>query len=108
MGISVRRLGYDVVLKAFPSYSPLLALIRDAHEKVAKSRSHRKDCDAIYRTVEGIEFNKIVALFREFLSSQPIMRGFAKSERRWKVFGVIGTIVDIAATTILGVWDLLK
>jgi hypothetical protein len=107
MIISVNRLGYSAVLVAFPQYSELLGLIRDAQEKVATSRSHRKDRDVIYKSVEGIEFKKIVRLARDFRSSQPIMAALAKSDRIWKTLGVVGTIFGIVATIVFGVWALL-
>jgi hypothetical protein len=64
-GFAVKRLGYDPVLRAFPRYSELLGLLRDAQEKVAESRSHRNNRDAIYKAVEGVEFKRIVALARD-------------------------------------------
>lgn len=99
MDTIAKTLGYNPVLLAFPKYRELLKLVQDAQQAIVNSRQRRHDREAIYSAVEGPPLDEIVALYREFKVSEPIMKAMAGTGRRrefigWGI-GVVGVILGI-------------
>jgi len=96
---AVSKLGYDVILKAFPNFTQLFLKLDAINKNIAKSRKNRNDREAIYATVSNSNLPDLVKLYNEFRASEPIMVGLAKNERRNKaisyLLGATGVIVAI-------------
>lgn len=99
MDLVAKKLGYHAVLQGFPAYRDLLLLIQSAQSQIVDSRAKRDDRDAIYSSVENAQLDQIVGLFREFKSSEALIRGLARQARRnslvgWSI-GIAGIVVGV-------------
>ncbi|MBF0333153.1 MAG: hypothetical protein HQL40_05815 [Alphaproteobacteria bacterium] len=101
LDITTDKLGYDPVLKAFPDYPHLLERLQKVREKIVQSRRNRFDRNAIYATIESVDFPKLVDRYNEFQRAEPIMRGLAKRQRRafavMLAAGIVAIVVAILA-----------
>jgi len=71
--IMVEKLGYESILPAFPAFPSLYQNLTDIREKICKSRSDRDNRDAIYSTIETIDFRGLVASFNQMRGCEAIM-----------------------------------
>jgi len=86
LDIAQQKLGARAVLVAFPQFTTLVAELGDIRDKIALSREAREDRNAIYEVLQNDNLAGIAQKYREFRASETLMVGYAKSERREKLF----------------------
>ena len=109
IGVEVKiiasKIGYDVILQCHPGFPKLVADLNSVREKIAISRKDRFDREAIYSTIEGDDFHKIVESYKGLMASEEMMKSMAR-KRRWErvinygigVIGLIAMIVSIVVS----------
>jgi len=102
-------LGLEVIIKVFPEFPDLRAAIFTTQQKIAKSREHRGNRDAIYDALENEDFDRITKLYRDFLSKQSVIEELAGErsaaqarDRRLAVIGIVVGVVGVAAGFLFG------
>lgn len=100
------KLGYSALTVGFPDFGQLYEELGKAQEVIASSRGVRGDRDKLYVAIESVNMPPLVALYRKFKSSEPVMRGLAREERFWKVITIgSATIISLAALGV-AIWQL--
>ncbi|MTD95085.1 hypothetical protein GIW81_12155 [Hyphomicrobium sp. xq] len=100
------KLGYSALTVGFPEFSALYDELGKAQEVVASSRGMRSDRDKLYVAIESVNMPPLVALYRKFKSSEPVMRGLAREERITKLITIgSATLIGLAAL-IVAIWQL--
>jgi len=102
LDIMVKKIGYEVILPVFPKFPNLICDLNEIREKIVASRRDRDDREKIYSVLEVVNFPALVAVHKELLGSEPIMKKMA-TRRRWldlsgiagTIFGIIGVILAI-------------
>jgi hypothetical protein len=110
ISVLTRKVGFDPVIRAFPEFHNLNAMVIDSQKMIAASRQDRENRELIYASVEGVPFQKIVDLYRSFQANEHVIRSIAKSERRKKFWGAVGVGLSllIAGLSLWASWDDLK
>lgn len=80
-----KRLGYDAVTRAFPGFSDLYASFALARSKIAASRGDRENRDAIYKSIEDVDFPGIADRYAALLTCKPIALSFAACNRAQRI-----------------------
>jgi hypothetical protein len=73
------------VTRAFPGFSELYADFALARSKIAASRGDRENRDAIYKSIEHIDFPGIADRYAALLTCKPIALSFAARNRAQRV-----------------------
>jgi hypothetical protein len=98
------RLGHEAILAAFEGFPRLSRNLVAVREKIANSRKNREDREKIYEAIEGSDFKNIVDQYRQFNSSERMMRIFARKDRHRRFFGYAiglgGLIVGIIGVVV--------
>lgn len=63
----------SVISKIFGNFSELYQTLLATREKIATSREHRDQRDAIYDTIENTDLNRMVELYDEFRTCEPLI-----------------------------------
>ena len=100
------KIGLDVVLQVFPSYSELVAVVNITRKKIANSRKCRENREEIYKDIVESDLKDMVRIYDNFRKCEPIMKEMAKSRRKkefWNnLFGMVGVLgFIISVITIL-------
>ena len=101
-----KRLGYDAVTRAYPGFSALYADFAIARSKIAASRGDRENRDAIYKSIEQVDFPGIADRYAALLTCKPIALSFAAKTRAqrigfWVMFAVAVSSLAFAAANFL-------
>ena len=102
LDIMQEKLGYAVILKAYPKFSALFIALNGVRDKIAVSREDRKNREAIYATIEVVDFPNLVRMFRDLQTAEKLMVKLARAERRKStasiLIGVLFLIIGLAFT----------
>jgi hypothetical protein len=101
------KLGYRAFVDAFPDFAVLYDELGKAQEIIASSRGMRSDRDKLYTAIESVNLPPLVALYRKFKSSEPVMRGLAQEERRLRAITIGSAVVLGVAALIVAIWQLV-
>ena len=100
------RLGAGNILKHFPDYGEILALLDDIGKKISESRENRKQRDEIYSDLMEGDMKKIFAVYRSFHRSLPLIEDNIKKDdqKNWRLWALgIGGIIIGVVGIILGI-----
>lgn len=104
MDAAVSRLSMTSLLTAFPDYPRLKALLRKVEDQVVESRANRENRDAIYDSLQQVEFETLLTLFRDFVANEDTMKAIAREERWEKmkssIFGWGGLFLGAIAIVV--------
>jgi hypothetical protein len=82
LDLSVQHLGADVVLTHFSQLPSLIFDLGEVRDKIAVSREKRDERDQIYSAIENDHLGALVTRYRQFKSSEPLLRESARIQRR--------------------------
>ena len=101
----------SVISNIFSNFSELYQTLLATREKIAESREHRDQRDAIYETIENTDLNRMIKLYDEFRTCEPLIAEEAKriadETRRSKHKSRISLVVG-AAGLLIGIIGLLR
>lgn len=93
LGIMVKKLGYDSILKMYPDFGQLHRDLNKIRKQIAASRNNTLARGAVYEELEQDSFPKIVEDFHSLQSCEDAIKGLARKERLGKaIVIVVGTI----------------
>lgn len=95
LDVAREKLGAGSVLQAFPDFSSLVGSLYEVRDKIVESRENRENRNAIYESIQNGNLTQIVKKYKEFQASEPIMKQYAQSERRNKIFFVRTTVASV-------------
>lgn len=99
MEIATRRLGPGNMLAHFPEIKEIHLNLKAIREAIASSRQNREDRDAIYHTLQSGNMPRVVELYQQFKSSEPLMKKAAcRAKSREYIsyaIGIAGLIIAI-------------
>lgn len=98
--IMVEKLGYDVILRAYPEFPVLYRDLTKIRAKIRASRGKRDNRESIYSVIEAADFPALVELFNMMRIHEPVMISLAKKARRTYLYGQWGLIVGIIAVIV--------
>lgn len=105
MSVATTTLGYGPVLSAFPDFGKLTEELTKAQELVAESRGVRTERDKLYTAIESVNLVSLIEQYRRFKACDGIMRGLAKEQRRWPLFGLIVGVFGILVAIAIAYFD---
>lgn len=85
LDIMVRKLKFEAILPAYPEFPQLWRDLQSIRDRIAQSREHREDREAIYSVIEATDFKVLVATFNAMRGTEQIMRQMA-TRNRWRDF----------------------
>jgi flagellar hook-basal body complex protein FliE len=95
LDIMMRRLGYEVILPVHPSFPVLFRELRLVRTKIVASRKNRLNREAIYSTIESVDFPALVEKYNLLMEDEKIMKEMARKRRRSELIGTCGFIVGV-------------
>lgn len=102
--LMLRKLGYDVVLRVYPSFAALVQELTDLRDKIVASRGNREKRTVIYELIKSTDLPGLVKKYRQLMASEPIMKKIAVRERRFMVLnygiGIAGLLMGAAAVIV--------
>ena len=100
----LNKLGYDVVLAAYPDFRRLFVDLQTIRDRIVESRRDRENREAIYSAIEDANFPSLVIKFNDMKLSESIMTRMARRNRirdliGWAglIFGIIGVLIALLA-----------
>ncbi len=100
LSIMAEKLGYDAILPAYPQFPALYVDLNRVRDKITTSRRARDNRDAIYASIEIVDFPALVDSFTRMSTCEPMILALAKKGRRNHFFGKYGLIVGIIGVII--------
>ncbi|MBF0166360.1 MAG: hypothetical protein HQL45_01915 [Alphaproteobacteria bacterium] len=104
LDIAATKIGYEVILKAYPSFSLLFGQLNLVRSRIAVSRGDRENRERVYASIEAVDFPALAKEYDNFKAAEPIMKGLAKTERKRRVLNYVIGIAGLLAT----IFSLLK
>jgi hypothetical protein len=89
------KLKYGPILQAYPDFHKLYTELVAVRNKIIISRKDRQDREAIYSTIESVDFPALVQSFNAMRTCEPMMIALAKKERAASFYGKWGFRVGI-------------
>ncbi len=93
--LMTKKLGYSSILKVYPEFGQLHRNLEGIRTQIAASRSNTVNRNEIYQEIEEDNFPALVKNFRDLQTSEVVIKGHARGERRHKFLLVVLTIIDI-------------
>lgn len=98
--IMASKLGYEVILPAYPNFAQLVRDLQLVRAKIAVSREDRENREAIYSVIEAVDFPNLVTSYNDMRSSEHIMIQMAKRRRSSEAIGIGGAILGAIGITL--------
>lgn len=95
--LMTKKLGYNSILKVYPDFGQLHRDLESIRTQIAVSRGNTVNRNHIYQEIEDGKFPALVSKFRDLQTSESVIKGHARGERRHAALiagvGVIEIIV---------------
>ena len=104
--IVVSKIGYDIVLKAFPEFADLRRRLAEVRGKIRQSRVNRTDRNVIYQTIHNVDLPALASLYDQFQGAEDIMKSLASRERGERLFLRVTTVVAIIVAIVSATWPI--
>lgn len=93
----VAHLKYEAILPVFPEFPLLVKQLGDVRRRITESRHARENRNAIYSTIETVDFPDLVARYQRLIECEPIMKKLALRSRWRDVISIVALIASLVA-----------
>lgn len=82
LAVAVEYLSAGIIMEKFAKFPTFYRSLLKIRDRVAISRENREDRDKIYNTIQSVDLDKLVELYDEFRTCEPLIYAASEQEKK--------------------------